>query len=231
VDLSALYRQLAPVLETGRPPRILDAGCGRKTHLEFGDNAYVVGLDVSLEELAENEDVDEKIVGDVQTYPLPAKSFDLIVCWDVLEHVRCPTDALSNLAQALDDSGALVVKIPNVASLKGLATKVTPMFIHRWAYRKLTPWAKLDPFKTYLRWSMAPQQITEWAEREGFDVTHLDTWEAPIQRRLREWLHLEGRAWAAFRSVIRVLTRGRIDAQATEYLIVLHRRSNTAKTS
>src|SRR5437764_1287309 len=76
-------------------PRVLDAGCGARRYVAFGEHAHVVGLDLSAEDLARNDGLDERIVGDVQAYPMPQQSFDVVLCWDVLEHLRRPRQALT----------------------------------------------------------------------------------------------------------------------------------------
>ena len=47
----------------------------------------MVGLDISPSALDRNRLLDDRIVGDLETYPLPRKAFDVVVCWDVLEHL------------------------------------------------------------------------------------------------------------------------------------------------
>src|SRR5439155_1728066 len=80
--------------------------------------------------------VDEKILGDIQTYPLP-NDLDAVVCWDVLEHLPEPDRALRNFFQAVKPGGVIVVKSPNTRSLKALVTKLTPLRFHTWYYRRL----------------------------------------------------------------------------------------------
>ena len=81
--------------------RVLDAGCGSSSYVKAPESAHRVGIDISEEQLRKNTFVDEKILGDIQTYELPPASFDVIICWWVLEHLRepasdgaaCPADA------------------------------------------------------------------------------------------------------------------------------------------
>ena len=49
--------------------KILEAGCGSKSHLQF-ENPYVVGLDISREQLDRNKQLSERIQGDIQYYDL-----------------------------------------------------------------------------------------------------------------------------------------------------------------
>jgi 2-polyprenyl-3-methyl-5-hydroxy-6-metoxy-1,4-benzoquinol methylase len=70
--------------------RVLEAGCGSASHFNFGQNAYLVGIDISEEQLKSNSVLNEKILGDIQVYNLPVTNFDVIVCWYVLEHLPEP---------------------------------------------------------------------------------------------------------------------------------------------
>jgi SAM-dependent methyltransferase len=201
-------------------PRVLDAGCGGQMYLRLGGDAYVVGLDIDPGELERNERIDERIVGDLQTCPLPLEGFDLIVCWDVLEHVSDPRLALENLRRALRPGGLLVVGSPNVLSLKGLVTKATPFWLHRMLYRRIST---IHPFRTHLRFWMAPDRIRAWASQVALDTQYLAVYESPLQTTLRRKLNLTGTPWSTLKSLARFCSRGRIDLEATDFMLVLRR--------
>lgn len=176
--------------------RVLDAGCGRhRPYVDYGPEAHVVGLDISEEALSLNELVDEKIVGDVQTYPLPADAYDVIICWDVLEHLPEPRRALDNLAAALALGGELVIGVPNLISPKGLLTKFTPFSFHVWVYRHVynmtvDPESTADgPYRTYLRWSIRPSALRRWATVHNLEVAEFTLYASdhfkPLWRRYR----------------------------------------------
>jgi SAM-dependent methyltransferase len=169
--------------------RVLDAGCGREIKGPLFPGAYVVGIDVDEAALARNHEVDEKIVGDIQSYPFADDFFDAITCFDVLEHLREPERALANLARALKPGGEIHVGIPNVSSPKGIATKLTPHRFHIWFYRHVvgdrTAGARgFGPYKTYLRWSLRPTALDRLARRAGLKLVSVE--------------HSEGSFFAAF---------------------------------
>ena len=103
----------------GRSFEVLEAGCGSSRHIELGDRARIVGIDISEEQLARNDRLDRKILGDVQTHDFAPECFDLIVCWDVLEHLPEPERALRSFARASKAGGVILLALPNVFSLKG----------------------------------------------------------------------------------------------------------------
>lgn len=157
--------------------RVLDAGCGANAHLAFGglrpsslEGAHVTGLDIDGAALAANRRLDERIVGSVETYPLPNEAFDIVVCWDVLEHLRRPYMALDNLQRALKPGGLMILGFPNVLSLKGIVTKVTPYSFHRWVYKYVYR-SDLKPYPTVLRLALRPSAVRRWAEARGFGVS------------------------------------------------------------
>jgi SAM-dependent methyltransferase len=155
--------------------RVLDAGCGRaRGYVDF-PGAHITGVDIDPVALSLNTGVDEKIVGDIQTYPLPADTFDAIVCWDVLEHVPHPELALENLARSLKPGGTLYLGLPKVTSPKGLATKFTPHRFHVWFYRHvfLAPNAGrpgYGPYPTHLHWSLRPAGLRRFAAAHELEV-------------------------------------------------------------
>ena len=102
----------------GGPIAVLEAGCGSATHIGLGDNARIVGIDISEDQLARNSYISRKIVGDVQTYDFDDGSFDLIMCWDVLEHLPHPEKALKSFARAVMADGVILLALPNDYSLK-----------------------------------------------------------------------------------------------------------------
>lgn len=170
--------------------RVLDAGCGAKSVPRDG---YVVGLDIDEQALQRNPRLDERIVGNLETYPLPRDSFDLIVCSDVLEHMPRPELALENMIGALAPGGVLELGFPNLLTLKGLVTKFTPHWFHRWVYQHVYKNTVDEPYKTYLRASMRPAAVVRLARRCGLLVDehcfesglHPLAWRSECRMRLR----------------------------------------------
>src|SRR3990167_7207197 len=170
---------------------VLDAGCGRdKAYVDF-PGAHITGIDIDADALALNHSLDIRIVGDIQTYPLPESAFDAIVCWDVLEHLPSPRAALENMTRALRPGGTLILGLPNVTSPKGLATKLTPHGFHVWFYRHVfhdqnAGRPGYGPYRTFLRWSIRPAGIRRFAEEHGLAVTKFELAESSQFQRLAD---------------------------------------------
>jgi SAM-dependent methyltransferase len=212
------------------PLRVLDAGCGGTTRLSFSVPAWIVGIDASARQLERNRTLDERIVGDVQVHRFAPRSFDVVIAWQLLEHLPKPEEALLRFREALDDGGLLILGVPNVLSVKGLVTKFTPHSFHVWVYRRLTGNAAVGtgdtaPFRTFLRFSLRRSAIERFARENGLFVEYFRSVEWDVQRRLREQAHLVGPVWSAFKAGVRVMSLGRVDAERTDFVIVLRKAS------
>ena len=132
----------------------------------------------------------ERIRADLEVHPLPPASFDLVVCWYVLEHLPQPRRALDRMAQSLRPGGLLVLAQPSLLSLKGLVTRLTPHWFHVWVYRHVFGRvnAGLDdnpPFPTYLRRTIRPAALRKYGRSHGLDIIYELHFEDYTQRRLR----------------------------------------------
>jgi 2-polyprenyl-3-methyl-5-hydroxy-6-metoxy-1,4-benzoquinol methylase len=164
--------------------KVLDVGCGSACRLEIPSTAYIVGVDISQEELRKNSRATTKILGDIQTCLLPQDEFDLVVSWDLLEHLTDPERALENMASALKPQGVIVLAFPNVLSIKGLITKITPLGFHG-AFYKYIMRSSFSPFPTYLRFSMRPGRIAKKSHELGLQIEHFCIFEGGVQKRFR----------------------------------------------
>ena len=95
-------------------------------YFNFAPAIKTVGIDISREQLDRNKVIQERILGDIQTYPLPRDEFVVVVCWDVIEHLAKPTDALVNMFNATKPAGFVILGFPNLASLKGSSRRQRP---------------------------------------------------------------------------------------------------------
>jgi 2-polyprenyl-3-methyl-5-hydroxy-6-metoxy-1,4-benzoquinol methylase len=111
----ARYR-LAAQLVSGR--RVLDAGCGEgygTRLLVAGGATSVVGVDIDEQTVAharERYGLDFR-VSDVAELPFEDASFDVIVCFETIEHVADAARVLAELRRVLANEGLLVVSTPN----------------------------------------------------------------------------------------------------------------------
>ncbi|MBA2361831.1 MAG: methyltransferase domain-containing protein, partial [Actinobacteria bacterium] len=102
--------------------RVLDAGCGigyGSTILAESGAATVVGIDVAesvVEAARGRESAGVRFeVGNVQDLGFDDESFDVVVSFEVIEHLDDYTAALSEFARVLTPDGVLAVSSPNRA--------------------------------------------------------------------------------------------------------------------
>jgi SAM-dependent methyltransferase len=205
--------------------RVLDAGCGWKSVIRLPEHWHLVGIDRSAEELARNQRVNEKIVGDVETYEWPAESFDLILCWDILEHLDSPLGTLDRLVGALKRGGILVLGFPNLYSFKGLLTKFTPFAFHEWVYRALLgstrPMSRQYP--TIFKAELTPKRITRFAVDRGLGIVYWLLYEGHVQKELRWRYRAASLALGALGGVARAVSLGRVDLNLTDCIAIMRK--------
>lgn len=121
---------IAPML---RPEvRILDIGSGRKPALappERPANCHYVGLDISPDELALAPDgsYDETWISDVTERVTDLEGrFDLILSWQVLEHVRPIDAAFTNIHAYLAPGGRFVAMLSGSYAAFAVANRLIP---------------------------------------------------------------------------------------------------------
>lgn len=139
----------------------MEAGAGARTHFRYPSNAIIDGMDVSADVMSKNDILHKKIIGDIQFYNADTL-YDIIICWTVLEHVQQPDIALANMLSWVVDGGLIIIDVPNVLSLKGLITKYTPLWLHRWVYKHVFHFTNTTPFRTYLRLSLLPRRVVNF---------------------------------------------------------------------
>jgi SAM-dependent methyltransferase len=198
--------------------RVLEAGCGSATHVNFTRPVDAVGIDISQKQLDNNTFCRQKIKADLQTYPLPPGEFDVVLCWDVLEHLATPMKALHNMFQSTKKGGVVIVALPNVLSLKGLFTKATPYWFHKMMYRTLG-YKKL-PFPTYLRMSIRPNHLKTEAVENGLSVELEHRFEAFQERRVRAKFPVADVAFRAANLLVGAVTLGSVNGSHSQCILV-----------
>lgn len=206
---------------------VLEAGCGSSSQIKFPEDVHITGIDISQEELDKNSVVSEKIVGDIQTHDLPADSFDMIVCWDVLEHLPRPTDALLRFEKAVRPGSVILLAFPNVNSVKGIVTKLTPLWFHELVYKfiygKKYGQPGLENFPTYLRRSISPKNICRFAEENNLSVNFLEVYESGVQRRFRQKLHIGRRGVQVVEVITKIFSLGMLSFRQSDCIILLRK--------
>jgi SAM-dependent methyltransferase len=225
-----LHREVQQLLDRhfdGKVPRILEAGCGSGSHVRLPADRWLVGIDVEQRQLDANVTLNEKILGDLQTYDHGVAAYDLVLCWDVLEHLDAPKAAVDKMTRALAPNGLLVVAVPNLMSVKGLVTKLTPLKLHLLFYRWLTRSNSRDlhQFPTMLRTDMRPSALRRQLHDKGFDVLIDRPYVGPVQQVLVERHRVIGLGFRAVSLVSRLVTGRKFDLAHSDYLVIARQTS------
>lgn len=208
--------------------RVLEAGCGSGSQFKFRPKAEIVGIDISQEQLDRNQLLHEKLVGDIQTFPLAATSFDAIVCWDVLEHLEHPELALHNFYRCLRPGGIMILGAPLAKSLKGAITRWTPHWFHVSVYRHWLGFKNAGkpgyvPFRTFLQRSMSPPSIKRFAREKRLLVEFYSTHQGPMQIMLRKNSRVIDFGLNILSSIAKGLSIGAVDPCVSDFIIVLRK--------
>ena len=203
--------------------KVLEIGCGSVSHINLGKNPYLVGIDIAAQQLERNTYLQEKIVANVEEYPLAESEYDVIVSWWVLEHLSCPDLVLENCRKALKPGGALILVSPDPRSLKGLITKFTPQWFHVLISRYIFGFSKAGvdeqgPFRTYLKESMSPSYINKFAQNhDDLSVGLFQQYENYWQEALRRRYWFANAAWSVAQVILETLSFGYINVRSTDY--------------
>ena len=115
--IDRFYARLDGIAAELAPASVLDAGCGEgETLARLGDAlpAHPVAIDLDPEAAAftgRRFPQAEVLSGSVYELPFEDASFELVLCLEVLEHLRDPGAAVAELARV--SSGAVVVSVPH----------------------------------------------------------------------------------------------------------------------
>ncbi len=112
------HRWVNRLLETTTATTILDVGCGEGFTIErlsrSANDRLIRGVDNDLHALLRARETNPRVVfymGDVECLPFASDAFDVVLCLEVLEHLRDPLTALQELGRVT--SKHCLISVPN----------------------------------------------------------------------------------------------------------------------
>jgi SAM-dependent methyltransferase len=213
------------------PRRVLEAGGGRVAHFWLPREARLVVLDLSAAQLRGHPVADDRIQADLHRLPLSCECVDLVVCFNVLEHLEDPGRALGHLARVLRGGGLLLIGAPERTSLKGILTRLTPVRVHRAFYRYVvgkadTGEGHYDAFETPFRPLVSLGPLASRLRREGLQVEWSRRYDGAAAFHITAgdwWRRLASLPYYAIASLGWLISLGRWPAVASDFLILARR--------
>jgi SAM-dependent methyltransferase len=106
--VTAFMREVAQQI----PPEnlVLDAGAGDSRYRSLFEGRHYIGVDAALGKGLQYGGLD--VLSDLAALPFPEKTFDAVLCMNVLEHVLQPDACLREIYRVLKPRGVVYLLVP-----------------------------------------------------------------------------------------------------------------------
>jgi SAM-dependent methyltransferase len=150
--LFKFLKEITNTIESLKFNSLLDAGCGegfvlKKLQEENMLPGNAVGIDISREALKKAQFLLKEVEfkkGDIVDLPFKRNSFDLVICMEVLEHIRDYKKALRELIRVSDKYILVSVPWEPIFSLGNMARGKNvhrlgrdPQHVNFWSYKEM----------------------------------------------------------------------------------------------
>jgi SAM-dependent methyltransferase len=213
-----------------KAPRIYEAGGGSASWAPapIRNSCHMTVVDIDEVQLKNNRSADVKVLGDIQNWEFPSGSFDLVICYNVIEHLQAPDKAISQFYKSLAPGGVLFIGAPNPNSFSGWVTKFTPHWLHVAYYRYVLGYRLAGkpgwvPFPTVFHRVVSPPALIEYCRKLGFNVLYFCEYKGMIYDNMNERRPMLGKLLNISVSMANALTLWRKDLRNGDYHIVLEK--------
>jgi len=110
------YLRYVWAAQLSKGKRVLDAGCGTgygSQILRSAGAERIVAIDIAADAFRGDKDSVEFAVADIRELPYADGEFDIVVCFEVIEHVERRDQVIAEFARVLRAGGLLLVSSPN----------------------------------------------------------------------------------------------------------------------
>jgi SAM-dependent methyltransferase len=229
-SLLAVHKILSAELNSAELT-VYEAGGGATSFLPLDvmRRAHVTVVDIDETQNLNNDYADKKILGDIQTYRFEPDSFDLVICYNVIEHLPDVQAALLRFCECLKKSGLILIGAPNPNSLSGIVTKYTPHWFHVWFYRHVR--GDMDagkpgeaPFPTFFHPLVSLANLDAFAKTHGLEVIYRREYESPRFPEMRARKPVFGALIDVAARAMNFLLLGKTDVRHGDYHVILRKR-------
>jgi SAM-dependent methyltransferase len=209
---------------------VYEAGGGSTSFLppDVLRRSHVTVVDIDENQIRNNDYAQKTILGDIQTYRFAPASFDLVICYNVIEHLPDVEAALSGFCCSLKDGGLILIGAPNPKSLSGIVTKFSPHWFHVWFYRyvrgdKNAGQPGQAPFPTFFHPLVTVSNLEAFAKTSGLEVIYRREYESPRYPEMRARKPVLAALLDAFAAAMNHLLPGKADVRHGDYHVILRK--------
>jgi SAM-dependent methyltransferase len=210
---------------------VYEAGGGATSFLplDIMRRAHVTVVDIDETQNLNNNYAQEKILGDIQTHRFPPGSFDLVICYNVIEHLTDVQAALLRFCESLKQNGLILIGAPNPRSLSGIVTRYTPHWFHVWFYRHIRGEMHAGkpgeaPFPTFFHPLVSLSNLDAFAQTHGLEVIYRRQYESPRFPEMRARKPALAALIDAAAGVMNALLLRKTDVRHGDYHLILRKR-------
>jgi SAM-dependent methyltransferase len=222
------------ILNEKLPPTnlsIYEAGGGSTSFLPLDvlRRAHVTVVDIDEDQIRNNDYAQATILGDVQTHRFPPNTFDLVICYNVIEHLADVEAALTGFCTSLKQGGLILIGAPNPESLSGVVTKYSPHWFHVWFYRyvrgeKAAGQPGQAPFPTYFHPLVTLSKLEDFAKTHGLQMIYRKQYESPRYPEMRARKPALATLLDGIARAINAVLPGNTDVRHGDYHVILRKR-------
>jgi len=229
-SLLAVHGILRAVLPPGKLA-IYEAGGGSTSFLPLSvlDRAHVTVVDIDEDQIRNNDYAQQTILGDIQRHRFERETFDLVICYNVIEHLPDVEAALLRFCDSLKQGGLILIGAPNPKSLSGVVTKYSPHWFHVWFYRhvrgdKNAGLPGQAPFPTFFHPLVSLPRLEAFARAHGLQLIYRREYESPRFPEMRARKPVLAALLDGFAVLANLLLPGKADVRRGDYHVILRKR-------
>ncbi len=194
------------------------------------DRSHVTVVDIDEEQIRNNDYAQETILGDIQTYRFKPDSFDLVICYNVIEHLPDVEAALSGFCEAAearrpDPDRRAQSEIAVRRRHQILAALVPCLVLPPCARRqKMAGQPGHAPFPTFFHPLVTLSNLEAFAKAHGLQVIYRKEYESPRFPEMRLRKPVFAALLDAAAAVMNFVLPGKADVRHGDYHVILRKR-------